>query len=148
MAFLNPNGATTTSLSEINVTPLVDVMLVLLVIFMITAPILQTGIQVNLPHTRTVETATPDARVIIITIDDKSNVYLATGRQASHSPVNVNDLPKLIAEQLERSNQPKVYIRGDGDVPWRTMAYVLGLCKEAGATVSVVTELSKDVSSQ
>jgi len=141
MAFSGPDGNLRTTLSEINVTPLVDVMLVLLVIFMITAPILQTGIQVNLPHTRSVQPVTAQADVIIITIDNKSNIYLSSGRQVSHVPVNVNDLPALIEQKLTQAQDRKVYVRGDGDVPYRTIAYVLGLCKKARASVSLVTEL-------
>lgn len=144
MAFSGHDGNIRTSLSEINVTPLVDVMLVLLVIFMITAPILQTGIQVNLPHTQSVEPVAAQADVVIITIDNKSNIYLSTGRQVSHVPVNVNDLPRLIQLKLAQAQERKIYVRGDGDVPYRTMAYVLGLCKKAGATVSLVTELDEE----
>jgi biopolymer transport protein ExbD len=55
MAFTNGNGRTQTSLADINVTPLVDVVLVLLIIFMVTAPVLQSGIEVSVPHTRTVK---------------------------------------------------------------------------------------------
>jgi len=65
MAFTTPQGRTATSLSEINVTPLVDVMLVLLVIFMVTAPMLQTGIDVELPETKYVKDVNPEERIII-----------------------------------------------------------------------------------
>ena len=65
MAFTAPNGRTATSLSEINVTPLVDVMLVLLIIFMVTAPMLQTGIDVELPETKNVREVNPEERIII-----------------------------------------------------------------------------------
>jgi biopolymer transport protein ExbD/biopolymer transport protein TolR len=118
-------------------------MLVLLVIFMITAPILQTGIQVNLPHTRSVEPVTAQADIVIITIDSKSHIYLSTGRQGSHAPVNVNDLPTLLEQSLARSRERKVYVRGDGDTPYRTIAYVLGLCKQTQASVSLITELEE-----
>ena len=69
MAFTSSNGRTQTALADINITPLVDVVLVLLIIFMVTAPVLQSGIEVNVPHTRTVKEITEERLVISI---DKS----------------------------------------------------------------------------
>jgi biopolymer transport protein TolR len=138
MAFTNQQGRTQTSLSEINVTPLVDVMLVLLVIFMVTAPILQTGIDVNLPKTRESRAEQPKPRAIVISIDKDGTIYLST--QSEAKPVNVADLPALIQEKLGQSGERKVYVRGDGDTPYRIIAYVLDLAKQAGAEVSLVTE--------
>jgi biopolymer transport protein ExbD/biopolymer transport protein TolR len=138
MAFNTRSGRTRTALAEINVTPLVDVMLVLLVIFMITAPILQTGIQVNLPKTREAQAkeATPDA--LILSVDKEGSIYLSgkTERQA----INVNDLTKLLNERLAQSKDRRVYLRGDGDTPYRVIAYVLDQAKRAQANVSLVTE--------
>jgi biopolymer transport protein TolR len=141
MAFNNNNGRngrTQTALAEINVTPLVDVMLVLLVIFMITAPILQTGIQVNLPKTRQAKAneATPEA--LILSVDKEGSVYLSgkNERQA----INVADLSKLLDERLGQSKDRRVYLRGDGETPYRVIAYVLDQAKRAQAQVSLVTE--------
>ena len=144
MAFTNRNGRTQTALAEINVTPLVDVMLVLLVIFMVTAPILQTGIQVNLPKTREARggEATPEA--LIISVDKEGAIYLS-GRDERQA-INVNDLPKLLNERLAKSPNLKdrrVYLRGDGDTPYRVIAYVLDQAKRAQANVSLVTEPAK-----
>src|SRR5215470_12989226 len=69
MAFTTSNGRTQSALADINVTPLVDVVLVLLIIFMVTAPILQSGIEVNVPHTRTVKEITEE-RLVIRTDED------------------------------------------------------------------------------
>jgi biopolymer transport protein TolR len=138
MAFTNQQGRTQTSLSEINVTPLVDVMLVLLVIFMVTAPILQTGIDVNLPKTRESRAEQPKPRAVVISIDKDGTIYLST--QSEAKPVNVADLPALIQEKLGQSGERKVYVRGDGDTPYRIIAYVLDVAKQAGAEVSLVTE--------
>jgi len=138
MAFTDQRGRTQTSLAEINVTPLVDVMLVLLVIFMVTAPILQTGIEVNLPKTRESKTEQPRPKSVVISIDKDGNTYLST--QAEARQVNVADLPGLLAEKLGQSGERKVYVRGDGDTPYRVIAYVLDLAKQAGADVSLVTE--------
>lgn len=138
MAFTNQRGRTQTSLSEINVTPLVDVMLVLLVIFMVTAPILQTGIDVNLPKTRETKVEQPKPRSVVVSIDKDGNIYLST--QAEAKLVNVNDLPKQLQEKLGQASEKKVYVRGDGETPYRIIAYVLDLAKQAGAEVSLVTE--------
>jgi biopolymer transport protein TolR len=138
MAFTNQQRRTQTSLSEINVTPLVDVMLVLLVIFMVTAPILQTGIDVNLPKTRESRAEQPKPRAVVISIDKDGTIYLST--QSEARPVNVADLPALIREKLGQSGDRKVYVRGDGDTPYRIIAYVLDVAKQAGAEVSLVTE--------
>jgi biopolymer transport protein ExbD/biopolymer transport protein TolR len=141
MAFTDRKGRTQTALAEINVTPLVDVMLVLLVIFMITAPILQTGIQVNLPKTREAQAneATPDS--LIISVDKEGAIYLS-GRNERQA-INVNDLSQLLNERLAKSKDRRVYLRGDGDTPYRVIAYVLDQAKRAQASVSLVTEPTK-----
>ena len=141
MSFNNNNGRrgrTQTALAEINVTPLVDVMLVLLVIFMITAPILQTGIQVNLPKTREAQNNEATPQALILSVDKEGSVYLSgkNERQA----VRVDDLSKLIEERLGQSKDRRVYLRGDGETPYRVIAYVLDQAKRAQAQVSLVTE--------
>jgi biopolymer transport protein ExbD/biopolymer transport protein TolR len=145
MAFNNNNGRngrTQTALAEINVTPLVDVMLVLLVIFMITAPILQTGIQVNLPKTREAKNNEATPQALIISVDKEGSVYLSgkTERQA----VRVDELSTLINERLGESKDRRVYLRGDGETPYRVIAYVLDQAKRAQAQVSLVTEPAKE----
>ena len=141
MAFTNRRERTQTALAEINVTPLVDVMLVLLVIFMVTAPILQTGIQVNLPKTRAAQNNEATPQAVIISIDKEGQIYLS-GR-AERQAVNVNDLPKLLNERLAQASDRRVYLRGDGDTPYRVIAYVLDQAKRAQANVSLVTEPTK-----
>jgi biopolymer transport protein TolR len=138
MAFTNQRGRTETSLSEINVTPLVDVMLVLLVIFMVTAPILQTGIDVNLPKTRESKTEQPNPKSVVISIDKDGNIYLSTKTEAQ--AINVNDLPGLLSQKLAGVADRKVYVRADGDTAYRIIAYVLDQAKQTGAEVSLVTE--------
>jgi biopolymer transport protein TolR len=141
MAFNNNNGRsgrTQTALAEINVTPLVDVMLVLLVIFMITAPILQTGIQVNLPKTRAAKANEAMPEALILSVDKEGSVYLSgkNERQA----INVADLSKILNERLGQSKERRIYLRGDGETPYRVIAYVLDQAKRAEAQVSLVTE--------
>lgn len=73
MAFITPKGTTQTSMSDINVTPFVDVMLVLLVIFMVTAPLLESGIEVDLPKTRTVKVLSQER--VVVTIDKRQTIH-------------------------------------------------------------------------
>ena len=138
MAFTTKTGRTQTALAEINVTPLVDVMLVLLVIFMVTAPILQTGIQVNLPKTREAERREATPRALIISIDKDGQIYLSG--QNEREAVNVNDLTALLEKRLAGVGERRVYLRGDGDTPYRVIAFVLDKARQANATVSLVTE--------
>ncbi|MEO6965035.1 MAG: biopolymer transporter ExbD [Acidobacteriaceae bacterium] len=133
MAYTAKNGATQTALSDINITPLVDVVLVLLVIFMITAPVLQSGIDVNVPRTRTVKQVTQQRTVV--TIDSQQRVYL------DDKPVNVNDLPSLLREKNGSNPANRViYLRSDEKVPFGAFASVMDAVKQAGITnISIVT---------
>jgi biopolymer transport protein TolR len=137
MAFTTKRGQTQTSLSEINVTPLVDVMLVLLVIFMVTAPILQTGIEVQLPETRNVrENAPSEAAVISITRDSK--IY--------YKSEEINYF--AIAEHLKRdvrSPKDEVYLRADKDVKWNSIVSVIDVIRGAGFTeIRLITKPFKE----
>src|SRR5579864_6029368 len=91
MAFSSRSGGqirTQTALAEINITPLVDVVLVLLLIFMLTAPVLQSGVEVAIPKTRSVNQLTEER--MVVTIDKEQNVFL------QDKTVNVNQLPALL----------------------------------------------------
>lgn len=113
-------------------------MLVLLVIFMITAPILQTGIQVNLPKTREAKTSEATPQSLIISVDKEGSVYI--GGKNERQAINIQDLPNILNEKLAQSKDRRVYLRGDGETPYRVVAYVLDQAKRAQAQVSLVTE--------
>jgi biopolymer transport protein TolR len=120
------------SLSEINMVPFIDVMLVLLVIFMITAPVLQSGIQVDLPKTRTVKQIT-QARVII-TIDRAQRVYL------DDKPINIHELGAQVKAKLTDPAHQPVFIRCDESVPFGSFATVADQLEQSGIqNISVVT---------
>lgn len=122
-----------TSLSDINIVPFVDVVLVLLIIFMITAPILQSGIEVELPKTRTVKEIGEDR--LVVTIDRAQRVYLG------NEPVNLRELGKKILEQSPDARTRAVYVRSDATVPFGSWATVVDALRESGIeNVSVVTE--------
>jgi len=123
---------TGSSLSEINIVPFVDVMLVLLIIFMITAPIIQSGIEVDLPKTQTVKEIT-EARVVV-TIDRAQLIYIGD------DPVNIHDLGGKARAQIQNSQQA-VFLRCDETVPFGTFATVIDTLRQSGIeNVSIVTE--------
>ena len=130
MAFVPPRGRT---LSEINVTPFVDVVLVLLIIFMITAPVLQSGIEVSVPKTKTVKEITEER--LVITIDRSQRVYL--GNEA----VNIHQIGAKLREKIRDPESQAVFLRSDENVPFGAFAAVMDAVKQAGITnVSIVTE--------
>ena len=137
MAFTTQQGRTATSLSEINVTPLVDVMLVLLIIFMVTAPILQTGIDVQLPETKSVQDVNPQER-IVISISREGFIYY--GSEA------INFF--TIAEHLKKDAKgPKeaIFLRADKDVKWNSIVSVIDAIRGAGYTeIKLVTKPFKE----
>ena len=133
MAF-SSKGHTQTTLAEINITPLVDVVLVLLLIFMLTAPVLQSGVEVAIPKTRTVNQLTEER--MVVTIDREQNVFL------QDKPVNVNQLPTLLRTTGKGDPSKRViYLRADERVPFGAFASVMDAVKQAGITnISIVTQ--------
>ena len=133
MAFTNTRGRTETSLSEINVTPFVDVVLVLLIIFMVTAPVLQSGIEVNVPKTKTVKQISEER--LVITINSKQEVFL--GNEA----VNINLLGDQLRQKIHDPRGQSIYVRADENVPFGAFATVMDAVKATGiSNVSIVTE--------
>lgn len=120
------------SLADINITPFVDVVLVLLIIFMLTAPILQSGIEVALPKTKTVKAISEER--LVVTIDRGQRLYLG------NELVNVYALGKLLRAKMP-AGQQSVFIRCDTSVPFGTFATVMDTIRQAGIeNISVVTE--------
>lgn len=132
MAFTNSNGRTQTSLAEINVVPLVDVVLVLLVIFMLTAPIIQSGIEINVPKTRTVKALTQERLIIQISRDQK--LYL------NDTPININEFEARLKSKIKDPSQG-IYLRADEEVPFGAIARVMDRVKSAGVqNINIVTQ--------
>ena len=136
MAFSSRSGGhrTQTALAEINITPLVDVVLVLLLIFMLTAPVLQSGVEVAIPKTRSVNQLTEER--MVVTIDKEQNVFL------QDKPINVNELPARLRAVGSGSPAKRIiYLRADEQVPFGAFASVMDAVKQAGITnISIVTQ--------
>lgn len=124
--------STQTSLSDINMVPFIDVVLVLLIIFMITAPILQSGIEVDVPKTHSVKEITEQR--LVVTIDKAQKVYLG------NDPVNVHQLGAKVKSQLKKP-QDAVFLRCDEKVPFGIFASVVDILRQSGiGNISIVTE--------
>jgi biopolymer transport protein TolR len=133
MAFTTREGKTQTTLAEINMIPFIDIVLVLLIIFMVTAPVIQSGIEVNVPKTAVVK-ETPEERLVVAIKKDQT-VYL------QNEPVNIHELAAKIRERLLDPTRQSIYLRADTDIPFGTAVAVLDSLKSAGLeNVSIVTQ--------
>ncbi len=126
-------------MSEINVTPMVDVMLVLLIIFMVSAPLLTVGVPIDLPQTQA-KSLNQDKEPLTISVNQKGEIYL------QNAEIKVDDLvPKLMAVAEARGGtEARVYVRGDKKVDYGTMMKVMGRLSAAGFhRVALVTEFEQ-----
>jgi len=122
-------------MSEINITPFVDVMLVLLVVFMVTAPMMISGINVNLPQAAAAPLSGND-EPLTITVTDKGQVYLQDILMESTELV-----PKLIAITKEKKDS-RILVRGDKDTNYGTIMSIVGAINEAGYNhISLITQM-------
>lgn len=121
---------TTTTLAEINIIPLVDVVLVLLIIFMLTAHVMEFGMEVDVPKTKTVKDTAEVLPVINVARDGK--LFLVD------QPVNINELPEVVAKRFRGAKA--VYVRADKEVPWEVVAQVFSELGEAKLDVRAVTQ--------
>ncbi len=117
-------------LSEINVTPFVDVALVLLIIFMVTAPMMQEGIEVNLPREKGKEISLKKKVVISLKADkaDPETPHLFL----DDTPLGFEDLPKEMATRVKGDGLQEAYIRADKDIPYGFVVKTMAIVKEAG----------------
>ena len=124
--------STQSSLSEINMVPFIDVVLVLLIIFMITAPILQSGIELDVPKTHSVKEITEQR--LVVSIDKAQKVYIG------NDPVNIHQLGAKVKSKLKKQ-QDAVFLRCDEKVPFGIFASVVDTLRQSGiSNISIVTE--------
>jgi biopolymer transport protein TolR len=126
------------SISQINITPFVDVMLVLLIIFMVTAPILQQGVNVDLPQVAAGPLTGKDEQlVVVVTRDGKV--------QLNDNPLKVEELQKKLIAILQVRPDREVYLRADKNVPYGKVVEVMAAVRNAGVRrLGMVTEPLKD----
>ena len=124
--------------SDINVTPLVDVMLVLLVIFMVTAPMLFSGIDLKLPKTQKVNNVGLRPELVILSITESEQFFL--GKKS----VSSKDLVPAIIKELKDSKQEVIYLRADYSLRYEKVAKLIASLKKAGVSnIALVTEVEK-----
>jgi biopolymer transport protein TolR len=125
------------AISAINVTPFVDVMLVLLVIFMVTSPMLVAGINVNLPHS-TGKVIDEQIEPVSITVDRAGAVYI------NNTPIPQDSLLKKLVAVTHANKDTKIFVRGDKEIGYGKIVSIIGLISEAGFTkIALVTDLNR-----
>ena len=123
-------------MSEINVTPFVDIMLVLLIIFMVAAPLLSVGIEVDLPNTQAKPLETEKERPLTLTLDGTSNLFI------NEVKIEKSELrSKLLAIKKERESD-EIYLRASKDIEYQNVAAILALLSNIGySQISLVTDV-------
>ena len=139
MSYPRPNRRK--PMAQINVVPYIDVMLVLLVIFMVTAPFLQQGVQVNLPQASAQPVSEPTEKSkIVISVDDRGRFFLdSDGYQGL--PMSAEAVTNRISEELAEREDKRVYVRGDTNVNYGRVVSAMVALQAAGATsIGLITE--------
>ena len=126
-------------IADINVTPLVDVMLVLLVIFMISAPLMFSGVKLNLPKTKKVHNLRLTKKQVVLSLKASGDYYVGNDKYL------LNEVFDVIVSQLNSSELKTLYIRADESLPYGKVAKVMSLLKSKGITqLALVTEIEKN----
>ena len=125
--------------SEINVTPLVDVMLVLLVIFMVTAPMMFNGINLSLPKTKKSKSIKVDDEVVILSMNAEGRYFIGKDEVAK------DKLITILSKVLSRSKKETVFLRADKDLKYGLVAKTMGALKAGGISkISLITEMESN----
>ncbi len=123
-----------TTLSEINVTPMVDVMLVLLIIFMVTAPLIQQGVKVNLPETKAAPVESTDKK-LVVSIDVSKKVFIG------EVEVPLEELEEKLKTNAKAQADKELYLHADRDLPYGVVVDVMAAAQRAGITnVGMITD--------
>jgi biopolymer transport protein TolR len=125
-------------MSEINVTPMVDVMLVLLIIFMVAAPLMTVGVPIDLPQTQAKQLNT-EQKPITVSVTPEGAIFLGD------NPVTIEDLPAQIAALAANGTEDRIYVRGDTTANYGAVMKVMGALSGAGYfKIGLITEQAQD----
>lgn len=126
--------------SEINVVPYIDVMLVLLIIFMVTAPLVTQGVKVDLPKAQA-ESLDEDSKPPIIASVNAAGEYFINVGENQEEPMSATDLAVIVAAQIQKDPNTPVVVKGDGAVPYNNVVQLMVLLQRAGVpSVGLMTE--------
>ena len=128
---LSSGGTGRTTLTDINITPLVDVMLVLLIIFMVTAPLIQQGVQVNLPETRA-RTIDAEEQKLVLSIKADRSLWLGAGDEAARVPAD--RLEALLRSNARAQKEKELFLMADKALPYGFVVDVMATVQRAGIT--------------
>lgn len=127
--------------SEINVVPYIDVMLVLLIIFMVTAPLVTQGVKVDLPKAQAEPLKDESKPPLIASVDADGQYFLNVG-SSQDDPLTAVDLATIVAAQLQKDPDTPVVVKGDGAVPYNNVVQLMVLLQRAGApSVGLMTDM-------
>lgn len=128
---------------EINVVPYIDVMLVLLIIFMITAPMLTQGVKVDLPQAQAKKIPPSDQQPLIVTVNQQGQYFV--NRSDEQNALTANQLSELVAMTLTQDKSKQVYVRGDKNASYGQVVEAMVLLQKSGvASVGLVTDDTKE----
>lgn len=119
-------------MAEINVVPYIDVMLVLLVIFMVTAPLLYQGVQIDLPQATAEPVPPQDREPVIVEVDSEGRYYLNVGSGGAEDPVDAQELVATVTAIMREQPQTPVMVRGDRSVAYGRVIEVMAMLQQAG----------------
>jgi biopolymer transport protein TolR len=131
-------------MGEINVVPYIDVMLVLLVIFMVTAPMLTQGVKVDLPQTDSAAVEQSSEEPLVVSVNREGDFFLNIGGEADE-PLDARKLSLRVAAMVRLHPQQPVYVRGDREVPYGRVVEAMALIQQAGVpSVGLLTQPAEE----
>ncbi len=137
-----PRSTKRRPIGEINVVPYIDVMLVLLIIFMITAPLIQQGVEIDLPQAPAEPIEENNLQRIVLTVDEQGRYFLDIGKNTG-KPITEEELRKTVSLVLRKKPQTPIMIRGDKDVKYDKVVQAMTALQAAGApSIGLSTEPS------